>query len=171
MEVKPEVKPEVVKEKRKPGAQPGRVMTDAQREGLKKGFEALKAKREAIKAEKEAKKASLTKPDELPTSNQTVTNPPANTTQFSPEKVPPPLKKPRNRIPAVNKNDFEAFKTDLYSRLGQQPQKLPKVEEVKAEVKAEEVKAEVEKATVKPQPQQPQVLSGSALLNKIFFNK
>jgi hypothetical protein len=166
MEVKPEVKPEVVKEKRKPGAQPGRVMTDAQREGLAKGFAALKAKREALKAEKEAKKASLTKPDELPTSNQTVTNPPANTTQLSPEKVPPPLKKPRNRIPAVNKNDFEAFKTDLYSRLGQQPQKLPKVEEMKAEVKAE-----VEKATVKPQPQQPQVLSGSALLNKIFFNK
>jgi len=153
-------KPEVEKKKR--GAQPGRVMSEAQREGLKKGFEALKARREALKAEKEAKKAPLPKADDLPTNNQTITNAPANTTQFSPEKVPPPLKKPRNRIPAVNKNDFEAFKNDLYSKLGQQPQTVAKVEEVKAEVI---------KPVVKPVPQQPQVLSGSALLNKIFFNK
>jgi hypothetical protein len=158
MEVKPEVKPEVVKEKRKPGAQPGRVMTDAQREGLKKGFEALKAKRDAIKAEKEAKKAPLTKPDELPTSNQTVTNPVVN----KPLDIPAPLviaKKSRNRIPAVSKPDFEAFKNEIYNKLGAPVAPIVPVVPV------------VQNVPVPIVQNTPQVLSGSQLLNRIFFNK
>jgi hypothetical protein len=161
MEVKPEVK--------KPrGAPKGRVMTDAQREGLKKGFEALKAKREALKAEKEAKKGPLPKSEELPINNQVITeavvnkpldNPPAQVN----EKLPP-VKKTRNRIPAVSKPDFEAFKNDLYSRLGQQPHVA--LQQGQTVAKVEEVKD-----IVKSVPQQQQVLSGSALLNKIFFNK
>jgi hypothetical protein len=162
-----EVKPEVVKEKRKPGAQPGRVMTEAQREGLKKGFAALQAKREQIKKEKEAKKASsLPKPDtpaDLPVNNQVITEPVVN----KPLDTPAPLviaKKSRNRIPAVSKPDFEAFKNDLYSRLGQQPHVA--LQQGQTVAKVEEVKD-----IVKSVPQQQQVLSGSALLNKIFFNK
>ena len=143
------------KEKKKRGAQPGRVMTDAQREGLKKGFEALKAKREAVKAEKEGKKTSLPKPEELPIINLPITEAPANKPLVNEvpmviEKVLP-AKKTRNRVPAVSKNDFEAFKNDLYSKIQQQPVIQPVIQKP-----AEEVK---------------QLLSGSALLNKIFFNK
>jgi hypothetical protein len=143
------------KPKKKVGAPKGRIMTEAQREGLKKGFEALKAKREALKAEKEAKKLPVAeKKEELPVNNQVITEAPA----VKPLDTPPALviaKKTRNRIPAVKINDFEAFKNDIYSKLS-----LPVV-------------APVSVAPVAPVAPvaAPHVLSGSALLNKIFFNK
>ena len=149
------MEPTEEKPKRKVGAPKGRVMTDAQREGLKKGFEALKAKREALKAEKEAKKLPVVeKKEELPVNNQVITEPPA----VKALDIPPALviaKKTRNRTPAVKINDFEAFKNDIYSKLS-----IP--------VSAPVVAAPVVAA---PVVAVPQVLSGSALLNKIFFNK
>jgi len=145
------------KPKRKVGAPKGRVMTDAQREGLKKGFEVLKAKREALKAEKELKKLPVAeKKEELPVNNQVITEPPA----VKALDIPPALviaKKTRNRTPAVKINDFEAFKNDIYSKLSSTHVAAPVV------VAAPAVAAPVVAA--------PQVLSGSALLNKIFFNK
>jgi len=142
------------KPKRKVGAPKGRVMTDAQREGLKKGFEALKAKREALKAEKEAKKLPVVeKKEELPINNQVITEPPA----VKALDIPPALviaKKTRNRTPAVKINDFEAFKNDIYSKLSSTP-----------------VAPAVAPVVVAPVVAVPQVLSGSALLNRIFFNK
>jgi hypothetical protein len=141
------------KPKRKVGAPKGRVMTDAQREGLKKGFEVLKAKREALKAEKEAKKLPVVeKKEELPVNNQVITDPPA----VKALDIPPALviaKKTRNRTPAVKINDFEAFKNDIYSKL------------------SSSVAGHIAPVVAAPVVAAPQVLSGSALLNKIFFNK
>jgi hypothetical protein len=124
-----------------------RVMSDAQREGLKKGLEALKAKREAKAKAKEEAKAKLEQPIAEaiqpiqpiePINNQ------SPTTQ--------PLVKKRDRVPKVNVADFAKFKEDVIQNLSQ-------IKTVPPPVVQEKV---VEKQVY---------LTGSDLLNKIFnFN-
>jgi len=126
-----------------------RVMSDAQREGLKKGLDALKAKREAMAKAKEEAKAKLTKPiAELlpPEPIQPIEpiNDQSPTTQ--------PLVKKRDRAPKVNVADFAKFKEDVI-------QNITQIKSVPAPVIHEKV---VEKQVY---------LTGSDLLNKIFnFN-
>ena len=128
---------------KKRGAQKGRVMSDAQREGLKKGLDALKAKREALAKEKEQLKKPIA--ECLPIINQEIT-PTASVN-------PPPLVKPKKvSQPKVNVTDFAKFKEDVIQNISQ-------IKSVPAPVIQEKV------------VQKEVYLTGSALLNKIFnFN-
>jgi hypothetical protein len=172
-----------ITEKKKRGAQKGRVMTDAQREGLKKGFEALKAKREAIKKEKEQKsQMAITKADpiteqqeQLPTNNQQITEPVAIKPLDNPAPlvkpeipevpavaaVPAVVKKTRNRVPTVSRDDFNNFKTEIMSH-------LKTTATASAPVSAP---APILTPTPAPVAPPPIVLSSNELLNKIFFNR
>ena len=126
-----------------------RVMSDAQREGLKKGLEALKAKREAMAKAKEEAKAKLTKPiaELLP---QEPIQPIEPINNQSP--AIQPLVKKRDRAPKVNVADFAKFKEDVIQNISQ-------IKTVPPPVIQEKV---VEKQIY---------LTGSDLLNKIFnFN-
>lgn len=147
--------------KKKRGAPKGRVMTDAQREGLKKGFEALKAKREALKKEKElSKKEEIT--NELPNNNQQITDASANKPLDNPAPlVNPavPVKKTRNRVPTVSRDDFNSFKSEILNH-------LRPLNEVKEKV----VEKVIEKPVVVETPVVKQ-LTSNELLNKIFFNR
>jgi hypothetical protein len=123
-----------------------RVMSDAQREGLKKGLEALKAKREAKAKEKEEAKAKLTKPiaELLPIQPIEPIKDQSPTIQS--------LVKKRDRAPKVNVADFAKFKEDVIQNISQ-------IKSTPAPVVQEKV---VEKQVY---------LTGSDLLNKIFnFN-
>ena len=150
-------------EKKKRGAQKGRVMTDAQREGLKKGFEALKLRREALKKEKEDKNVPLTntKPitEPLPTNNLPVAN--KELVNPAPTLIP---KKTRNRVPALSRDDFNDFKREILNGLRPQPQ---------PQVQPSPIVVEASQPQPQPQPKAeiPKIISGHDLLNKIFFNR
>jgi len=123
-----------------------RVMSDAQREGLKKGLDALKAKREAMAKAKEEAKAKLTKPiaELLPPEPIEPINDQSTAIQ--------PLVKKRDRAPKVNVADFAKFKEDVIQNISQ-------IKTVPPPIIQEKV---VEKQVY---------LTGSDLLNKIFnFN-
>jgi hypothetical protein len=133
-----------------------RVMSDAQREGLKKGLEALKAKREAMAKAKEEAKAKLSKPiAELipkPTEPQPIQPiQPINDQSPAVNPLVAQIRK-RNRIPKVDITDFAKFKEDVIQNLSQ-------IKNTPQHVAQEKV---VEKQVY---------LTGSDLLNKIFnFN-
>ena len=124
-----------------------REMSDAQREGLKKGLEALKAKREAKAKAKEEAKAKLEQPiAEAIQPIQPIQ--PINTQSPTIQS----LVKKRDRVPKVNVTDFAKFKEDVIQNLSQ-------IKTVPPPVVQEKV---VEKQVY---------LTGSDLLNKIFnFN-
>jgi hypothetical protein len=127
-----------------------RVMSDAQREGLKKGLDALKAKREAMAKAKEEAKAKLTKPiaELLPPQEPIQPIEPINDQSTAIQ----PLVKKRDRAPKVNVADFAKFKEDVIQNISQ-------IKSVPPPVVHEKV---VEKQVY---------LTGSDLLNKIFnFN-
>ena len=136
--------PVVVVEKKKK-----RVMSDAQREGLKKGLDALKAKREAIAKAKEEAKAKLAKP--IAEQIQPIQ-------PIEPIKDQSPADNPlvsqirrRNRIPKVDITDFAKFKEDVIQNLSQ-------IKNTPVPVQEKVVEKQV-------------YLTGSDLLNKIFnFN-
>lgn len=153
MEAPPPVieQPPVVKKRKNEG----RPVTDKQREALRKGMEAIKMKREALAKEKEERKAKG-----LPDPPKVVKPTPA-------EPVAVPTRKPRKEYvrPPVNerksicRDDFNALKT--------------MVEEIAKKPVAEKV---VEKEVVKPvekivEREVVKVLSGSDLLNAVFFGK
>jgi len=124
-----------------------RIMSDAQREGLKKGLDALKAKREAMAKAKEEAKAKLSKPI-------AECLPPQEPIQPINDQSPTiqPLVKKRDRVPKVNVADFAKFKEDVIQNISQ-------IKSVPAPVIQEKV------------VQKEVYLTGSALLNKIFnFN-
>ena len=124
-----------------------REMSDAQREGLKKGLEALKAKREAKAKAKEEAKAKLEQP--IAEAIQPI-QPIEPIKDQSP--VISSLVKKRDRAPKVNVADFAKFKEDVI-------QNLTQIKTVPPPVVQEKV---VEKQVY---------LTGSDLLNKIFnFN-
>lgn len=124
-----------------------REMSEAQREGLKKGLEALKAKREAKAKEKEEAKAKLEQP---------IAEAIKPIQPIEPIKDQSPvissLVKKRDRAPKVNVADFAKFKEDVIQNISQ-------IKSVPPPVVHEKV---VEKQVY---------LTGSDLLNKIFnFN-
>lgn len=149
----PVVEPPVVVKKRK---NEGRPVTDKQREALRKGMEAIKAKRELLAKEKEERKAKG-----LPDPPKVVKPEPV------PAGPPPPIRKPRKEYvrPPVNerksicRDDFNALKT-MVEEIAKKP--VAEKEVVKEVVKP--VEKIVEREVVK-------VLSGSDLLNAVFFGK
>jgi hypothetical protein len=146
-------------EVKKRGAQKGRVISDAQREGLKKGLETLRLKREALAKEKESKKKDLPIPEPLPIINQPIVNK---------ELVNPPAldkpKKTRNREPTLKASELNKFKEDMIQQmtaLKQPPQQIqPQVQQIQPQERV--IEKIVEKQVY---------LTGSDLLNKLFkFN-
>jgi hypothetical protein len=142
---------------KKRGAQKGRVMSDAQREGLKKGLDALKAKREAKAKEKELKVKEpepqpINQPEPINQSLPIINQVPAENPPL--EKNPPLVKPKRDRQPKVNVSDLSKFKDDIIGNIREIQSKPAPVEKV--------IERVIEK---------PVYLTGSDLLNKIFnFN-
>ncbi len=138
---------------KKRGAQKGRIMSDAQREGLKKGLEALKAKREAKAKEKELKKPEP-QPQPQPINQPEPINQPLPIINQVPAENPPLVKPKRDRQPKVNVSDLSKFKDDIIGNIREIQSKPAPVEKV--------IERVIEK---------PVYLTGSDLLNKIFnFN-
>ena len=148
----PEVKP-VKKEKRK--------CTEVQLANLRKGMEAMKQKREAIAKERveiEEKKqkgevpADTPLPKFVPKSKTKVVKP--EVVEMSPRPVITRTRKPR--APTVTANDLEAMKSSILSALTPQKVEVP-VEKI--------VEKPVEKIV-----QKDRIVSGSDLLNAVFFS-
>jgi hypothetical protein len=138
----------------------GRTPTEAQMAGLRKGVEIMKQKREALAKEREAHEAKKKK-GEIPLDAP------------APKLIPKPkvverktanrevIEKPRKpRTPAVTATDLEAMKTSILTALA------PKKEEEKVVEKVKEVPVE---KIVERVVQKDKVVSGSALLDAIFF--
>jgi hypothetical protein len=129
-----------------------REITDKQRENLSKGMAILKAKRES-----KAKKDDEPEP-------QVEAPPPAPPPAPAPAPAPPPPEQPKvvkERKPRVVKNyltteDFNSFKSELLTSL--RPNKDPQ----------ERYVAPTPTPSAAPATKE-RVISGSELLNKIFF--
>ena len=152
----------------------GRPVSDKQREALRKGFEAIKAKREALAKVKEEKKKEaedrvakgLPPIEEPPKLKKVVELPPIKVEEI---KVPEPkVKAPRSDkgvvrkdkpTRAITREEFDELRTAILQHT--KPVETEKIveKEVVREVPVERV-VEREK-----------MLSGSALLNKVFFNR
>jgi len=153
-----------VTEVKKPrGAPKGRVMSDAQREGLKKGLEVLKAKRDAKAKEKEeSKKKELPTPEPLPVINQPITEPVANKELVIPPALDIKAKRTRNREPTVRVSDFSKFREDMIQNISVLKNISPAVPVPIPQQQERVIEKVVEKQVY---------LTGSDLLNKIFkFN-
>jgi hypothetical protein len=131
-----------------------REISDKQRENLSKGMAILKAKRES-KAKKDDEPAELP-----PTPVAPAPAPPP-----APAPAPPPPEQPKvvkERKPRVVKNyltteDFNSFKSELLTSL--RPNKDPQ----------ERYVAPTPTPSAAPSTTKERVISGSELLNKIFF--
>ena len=149
----------VPKPKNKGGAPKGRVISEATREALKKGFEKLKSIREAKKKEKEEKvmkEAEVKK--EVLNSNEPVA-------PVVPLETPAPSKPKRQRMKTVSKNEFLSFKDDILKVID------GKLTPQKVEAPPPTVIAPPPAPAPVPVPVVEKVLSGNDLLNKIFFNR
>ena len=156
----------IPKPKNKGGAPKGRVISEATREALKKGFEVLKAKREAAKKEKEAKKAAeVMKTEAVEEVKKEVMNEVKNSNEpvgtSIPLETPAPSKPKRVRMKTVSKTEFLSFKDDILSVIDK---KLTPIPSVIAPPPASVVEQ-------RPAPVVERVLSGNELLNKIFFKR
>ena len=156
----------VPKPKNKGGAPKGRVISEATREALKKGFEALKAKREAAKKEKEAKKAEVMKNDHVEEVKKEVTNEVKNSNEpsgiITPLETPAPSKPKRVRMKTVSKTEFLSFKDDILSVIDKK---------LGSSIAPPPMPAPPPVPVVAPTPVVERVLSGNELLNKIFFKR
>jgi hypothetical protein len=148
------------KPKNKGGAPKGRVISEATREALKKGFEKLKSIREAKKKEKEEKvmkEAEVKK--EVLNSNEPVV-------AVVPLETPAHSKPKRQRMKTVSKNEFISFKDDILKVIDGKLTPVSVIAPVKVEAPPP-APAPVPVAV----PVVEKVLSGNDLLNKIFFNR
>jgi len=142
---------------KKRGAQKGRVISDAQREGLKKGLETLRLKREAIAKEKESKKKDLPIPEPLPIINQ----PNVNKELVNPPALDKP-KKTRNREPTLKASELNKFKEDMIQQMTALKQPPQQIQQIQPQPQERVIEKIVEKQVY---------LTGSDLLNKLFkFN-
>ena len=152
----------------------GRPVSDKQREALRKGFEAIKAKREALAKVKEEKKkeaedrvAKGLPPIEQPPKLKKVVELPPLVVQevVVPEAKPKAPRKDKGvarkdkPTRAITREEFDELRTAILQHT--KPVQTEKVveKEVVREVPVERV---VEKE---------KMLTGSALLNKVFFNR
>ena len=155
----------------------GRPVSEKQMIGLQKGMEAMRLKREENKKAKEEKLARLAaggvdSSEEEPTPKKERI------------KLPPKVKEPKYREPrkdkgiprkdqptrAITREEFDAFRTTLLDSIAK-----PKIEIVEKEIIKEVekpvdriVEKVVEKIVEKPVDK---IISGSALLNRIYFNR
>lgn len=147
-----EASPPVIEVKKRKNE--GRPVTEKQREALRKGMEAIKMKREALAKEKEERKAQGL-PDPPKVVKPTPAEPVAVVRKPRKEYVRPPV----NERKSICRDDFNALKS-MVEEIAKKP--VAEKEVVKEVVKP--VEKIVEKEVVK-------VLSGSDLLNAVFFGK
>ena len=161
---------------KKPNGNIGRKPSEAQMAALRKGNEVLKAKREAMKVKKAEKKARIKAGEVVDDSSEDDT--PAPPKEPKPIKLDvinlAPIKKPRKprsdagveKTPHNSKyatrDDLMAFKDSLMNELKTTPV-IKEVEKPVERIVDRIVEKEVPVHTTK-------VLTGSAMLNKLFFN-
>lgn len=150
-----------------------RVMTDKQKAGLQKGMEALKLKREQIAKEKDERKKTN---DVLKEKGLPLVEPPLKMKSKDIQILPKPeaveIKLPQPRKVRADKG-VKRVGTGTGTALKVTREEF---EELKTHLKPKETI--VEKEVIKEVPvvkekivEKEKVLSGSALLDKIFFNK
>jgi len=164
---------------KKPHGLKGRKPNDKQMENLRKGMEIMKAKREEQKKKKEEKKAKIKAGEVVEDSSEDEAPPPKKVEK--PKKAveileaiplaPPKTRKQRSDtgVPKVKgqskyatRDDFESFKTSILDTI----RSTPVIKEVEKSVPVERVVEKVKEVPI----EKTKVLSGSELLNKIFFN-
>lgn len=134
----------------------GRVPTESQMAGLRKGVEIMKQKREALAKEREAHEEKKKK-GEIPLDTPAPKLTPKPRVYERKTADRPIIERPRKpRTPAVTATDLEAMKTSILTALA--PKEVEKT--VVKEVPVEKV---VEKVV-----QKERVVTGSELLNKVF---
>lgn len=131
---------------------PKKVISDKQRESLRKGVEVLRAKREANKLAKEAK----------PVVPVTPPSPVDSGLKETPKEIP---KKKYNKTPVVSKNEFNDFRTEVLGLLKSSSMYQPVHHTTPVAPQATPV------VTQAPPVENVRYLSSSELLNQIFFNK
>lgn len=141
-----------------------RELSDAQKNNLKKGMEALKAKRESLRKEQETESTTEIEPQQ-----KVVEKKPAPVVApvvapqepvITPVVAPVKERKPRVAKKNVSFDDFNNFKNELLTSLKPstaQPVSIEKIIE-------KPVERIIDKQTIK-------YLSGSDLLDRVFFNK
>jgi len=156
----------IVEELRKkmPNKNKGRPPTEKQLENLKKGMDAMKLKRETLKAQKAERERKIAAGEELGSDDETPPPP-------KPEpKAPVIYVKPSRSDKGVKRSvpiyatreDFATFQSSVMETIKQSA--APAVERVvEKEVPVEKV---VEKVV-----EREKVLSGSEMLDRLFFNK
>jgi hypothetical protein len=152
----------IVEELRKkvPYKNKGRPATEKQLENLRKGMEAMKAKREALKAKKDERERKVAAGE-----------PPSDDEPERPKPPPPPpviyVKAPRadkgiKKSTYVSRDDFDNLKSTLLETIKQSA--APAIERVVE--KPVEVERIVDREVVREK-----VVSGSEMLDRLFFNK
>jgi len=147
---------------KKPHALTGRKASDKQMEALRKGMDALKSRREAIQ---KAKEEGTFNPEDFKPKPKVVIEKAPPKPKADPytgvvrETVFVPRKKPEPRF----RSDIEDLKQTIAELKGQMIMPPPIVKEVVKEVPVEKI---VEKEVVRETK-----VSGSALLNQIFFSR
>ena len=128
--------------------------SEAQLAAFQKGLEALKLKREAIKAEKEKMTEQQKKEKEEEQHQRYLKN------RYEKKSKLPPIPE------YVSKNDLEVFKKDLFDMV---VKNTPRTVYQEVKVPVEKITPVVVEVPSKPQTVE-KLLSGSSLLDKIFFN-
>jgi hypothetical protein len=149
-----------------------RVMSDKQLENLRKGMEVLKQKREAISKEKEEKAEKKRIENPPPQSLPVVKAVPAVVEPIAPIDLTKKVSKPRGGVAkrGIDKDDFDSLRKDILTK--------PDYEELKnSSVSKSDYNELKNMITTKMTPIEKEIvvhkerlLSGSELLNKIFFS-
>jgi hypothetical protein len=152
----------IVEELRKkvPNKNKGRPPTEKQLDNLRKGMEALKAKRETLKAKKEERerKAAAGEPMSDDEPEPPKPPPPPPVLYVKPSRADKGIKKSTY----VSRDDFDNLKTTLLDTI--KASAAPAIERVvEKEVPVERI---VDREVVREK-----VVSGSEMLDRLFFNK
>jgi len=151
-----------------------RVATDKQLENLRKGMEVLKQKRETISKEKEekAEKKRIEEPKEQPLPVMKAV--PAVIESIAPIDLTKKVSKPRGGVAKrqVEKDDFDNLRKSIPTKADYEELKKSSVskadyDELRNMIAANKPAPPIEREVI---IHKDRVLSGSELLNKIFFS-
>lgn len=176
-EPKTETKEQVIPVEKKQHGNKGKPPSDKQREALKKGMEALKAKREQLAKEKDERKktneelkAKGLPPVEAPIKLKKKEMVEVKPATLEPVKVEVKQRKVRSDKGIPKKDiDAKAISRGEYNELREMLKGVAAMKQTEKVVE-KPVEKIVEKVVEKP-VEKTKVLTGSELLNAIFFNK
>lgn len=161
---------------KKPHANKGKKPTEKQMENLRKGMEALKKKREEMAKEKETREKTNAelKAKGLPPVEPPVKLKKKEVVEVKPEPVEIKVEEPKQRKPRSDKGKpriayASGITREEYSELKELMKSTASMKQ-QEKVIEKPVEKIVEKVIEKP-VEKTKVISGSDLLNKVFFNK